>query len=96
MTFDIRKFLGWSKPKNLFTYEIPNTEEFIGLTVTIGNERVKIKKIEGMKFQPKFYLINNKYEMNILRFFAQMNHCKDITEQQFRDFEEMDVSADKK
>ena len=97
----------WDKPKQLFKAKQPNLSEYLGKNVKIreviqlegkpavlSDKNVIIVKIVGNKFKPTFYEINDEYLIGMLRFHAQMTGDKSITEQQFLDFENMDVEAE--
>lgn len=90
-------------PKKLFKATVPDLKSYIGRTVVIRGRKVKIKKIVGNigmtlgtnKPKPMFYEINDKYLMGMLRFHAQMTGAKDITEEEFLAFENMEVTSEK-
>ena len=89
-------FLDRMKPKLLFkTDKAPELERYIGKTIAIGGKPVKIETIVGNRFRPQFYEINGEHLIGMLRFHAKMEGAKDITEEQFRAFEEMDIEAEK-
>lgn len=81
--------------KKLFKARVPKIEGYVGRTVVIDGKPVKIKRICGNKFKPQFYEINGEHLIGMLRFHAQIEGAKDITEEQFKAFEEMDLSAEK-
>jgi hypothetical protein len=85
------------KPKKLFKAKVPDLKEFVGKRVLIPGltEPIKIKKIVGNKFKPTFYEINDEHLIGMLRFHAQMTGAKDITEEEFKAFEEMDLEAER-
>ncbi len=98
----------WQKPQLLFKAKKPDLGEFIGRTVRIpecvmldgkpavlSETVVKIEKIVGNKPRPTFYEINGEHLIGMLRFHAQMCGDKSITEQQFLDFENMNIEAEK-
>ena len=93
----------WPNPKKLFKAKVPNTQNYIGRTVVIDGKKVKIEKVTGNigmtlgtdKPKPQFYEINDEYLIGMLRFHAQMMGATDITEEQFKAFEEMDFAAEK-
>lgn len=98
----------WPNPKKLFKAKVPDLKAYIGRVVRIpefalldGNKEciyehwVKIKTIVGNRFKPNFYEINGEYLVGMLRFHAQMEGARDITEQQFQEFEEMEVAAER-
>jgi hypothetical protein len=91
--------MSWFKRKKLFKYEIPELEEYIGRTVEIDGKPVKINRIVGNfgktlgrrpeDQRPQYLEINGEHNISMLRFFAQMNGATDITEEQFKAFEDM-------
>ncbi len=97
------------KPKMLFKAKVPTTlEKFIGKTVIVPSflnvsgkrekicdTQVKIEHIVGNRFTPQFYEINGKHLIGMLRFHAQMEGAKDLTEDQFQAFETMECHAEK-
>lgn len=101
----------WEKPKLLFKAKAPKEnpfQEYIGRMVIIpefavlngkrtliSETKVKIQTIQGNRFKPKFFEINGEHLIGMLRFYAQMNNAKDLTEDQFLAFEEMDIEARK-
>ena len=72
---------------------IPGEPRPIMIETIVGNMGLSLG--HGERARPMFYEINGKYLINMLRFHAQMCGDHSITEQQFRDFENMDVSAQK-
>lgn len=60
-----------------------------------NNQPLLIESISICHFKPAFYEINGRHLIGVLRFYAQMNNDKSITEQQFRDFEAMETEAEK-
>lgn len=88
-------FIDKLKPKKLFKAKVPTLESYIGRTVKIEGKPVKIESICGNRFKQTFYEINGTHLIGMLRFHAQMTGAKDITEEQFRAFEEMDLEAEK-
>jgi hypothetical protein len=95
----------FQKPKPLFKAVIPDLALYIGRNVTINGLKVKIKKIVGNlgmtlgrapeEMKPCFYEINDEYLIGMLRFHAQMNGDRSITEEQFQEFENMVLEAEK-
>jgi hypothetical protein len=83
----------------------PDLKSFIGKKVLIPGviEPVVIEYICGNlglslgsdKPRPQFYEINGEHLIGMLRFHAQMTGAKDITEEQFKAFEEMEFHAEK-
>lgn len=97
-------------PKLLFKADKPdNPQKYVGKNIVIpeflelpGEGRVKISEkkvviqsICGNKFKPNYFEINGQYLISMLRFYAQINNAKDITEDDFRAFEEMELTAEK-
>jgi hypothetical protein len=84
-------------PKRLFKAKVPELESFIGRKVHIPGvpEPVVIQKIVGNKFKQAFYEINGEHLIGMLRFHAQMEGAKDITEEQFQAFEELELEAER-
>ncbi len=82
-------------PKKLFKAKVPELKDYIGRTVVIDGQKVKIEKIVGNITKPAFYEINGEHLLGMLRFHAQMTGAKDITEEQFKAFEEMDMEVEK-
>ncbi len=80
------------------TGKLPKLEEYVGRMVTVAKEpipkKVKIEKICGNLTKPHFYEINGKYLVNMLRFHAEMEGDKSITEDQFLAFEQMEMEAE--
>lgn len=85
----------FQSPKKLFKATVPDMKNYVGKTVTIDGKKVVIKTICGNRFKQTFYEINGEHLIGMLRFHAQMTGAKDITEDQFKQFEEMDVEAEK-
>lgn len=98
----------WDNPKKLFKAKVPDIERYIGCRVTIptfgvldgkreliSQETVTIQHICGNRFKQQFYEINGTHLISMLRFHAQMEKAYDITEEQFQQFEEMEVAAEK-
>jgi len=91
--------------QKLFKYEIPDLEQYIGRTVEIKGQKMKIKTIvgnigmtlgrEAKDRRPQYLEINGKYLISMLRFFAQMEGATDITEEQFREFEGIEFWSEK-
>ncbi len=94
-----------TKQKKLFKYKVPELEKFIGRTVDVKGEKVKIKTVVGnvgmtlgraaKDVRPQYLEINGKYLISMLRFFAQMEGATDITEEQFKQFEETEFWSEK-
>lgn len=94
-----------SKPKKLFKYKIPDLNDYLGRTVIINQKKITIKHIVGNigmmmgrrpeHQRPQYLEINGKYRLSMLRFFAQMNGATDITEEQFKQFEQMECWSEK-
>jgi hypothetical protein len=76
-----------------FKVEVPDLTKFIGKTVIIEGKEVVIKTIVGNMTQKAFYEINSEHLVNMLRFHAQMCGDHSITEQQFVDFENMEMES---
>lgn len=73
--------------------EVPDENDirqFIGRKVNIDGKTVKIETICGNKITPQFFEINGQYLIGMLRFFAQMNGDKSISEKEFQEFESME------
>lgn len=99
----------WSdRRKKLFTAKLPDLKKYLGKMVTVNRdtgEQVKIDTIVGNvgmtigrsndEVRPTFYEINGKYLVNMLRFHAEMEGDKSITEEQFQAFENMEFEAEK-
>lgn len=87
----------WDQPRRLFKAKVPELEQYIGKTVRVPGEPypIEIENICGNRFKQAFYEINGKYLIGMLRFHAQMTGDTSITEQQFIDFENMDLYAEK-
>jgi hypothetical protein len=93
------------KPKKLFKAEVPELEDYIGRTVVIDGQKIKIESIVGnigmvlgrapKDQRPQFYEINGSHRISMLRFHAQMTGATDITEEQFKQFEEMEFWSEK-
>lgn len=66
-----------------------------GIPTVVATNKVKIETIVGNKFKPAYFEINGTHLIGMLRFFAQMTGAKDITEDQFQKFENMEISAEK-
>lgn len=94
-----------AKRKPLFKARVPNLKEFEGRDVIIKGKKIRIKTIVGnlgltlgrqaKDVRPQYYEINGKHLISMLRFHAQMEGVKDITEEQFQDFEKMEFYAEK-
>lgn len=86
----------WNKPKKLFKAKVPSLQDYVGETVLInGVGEVVIGTIVGNLTTPQFYEINGEHLIGMLRFHAQMEGDTSITEQQFIDFECMELDAEK-
>lgn len=72
------------------TKNIPDISKFIGRTVLIDGAPVVIERIVGSLIKPPFFEINGEHLIGMLRFFAQMEGNKSITEEQFVAFEEIE------
>lgn len=92
--------LDFIRRKPLFKAVVPELKEYIGKYVRVKDDegkphKVKIRTIVGNmgltlgtdKPRPHFYEINGTYLINMLRFHAQMNGDKSITEEEFIAFE---------
>lgn len=78
-----------------FKTQVPNTQAYIGRTVQIEGKPVVIKTIVGNIQKPAFYEINGEHLIGMLRFHAQMEGDKSITEAQFQQFENMEMTAER-
>lgn len=88
--------------KKLFTAKVPDIERFRGRTLKIPGvpEPVRIETVRGCvgmtlgrkaeDIRPQYYEINGKHLIGMLRFHAQMENDKSITEEQFKAFEDME------
>lgn len=93
----------WGSPKKLFKAVVPDLQKFVGRTVVINDKPIVIETLRGNlgmslgteKAKPQFYEINGEHLMGMLRFHAQMENDKSITEQQFKDFENIEFEAEK-
>jgi hypothetical protein len=84
---------------------VPDLKLYVGRVLTIPGEPkpIMIETVQGNlgmslgheNARPTFYEINGKYLIGMLRFHAQMCGDHSITEQQFLDFENMEMSAKK-
>jgi hypothetical protein len=81
------------KPKLLFKTAPSCPEDYIGRNVVIDGVIHKIETIKPRFQNPKYFNINGNNPISLLRFFAQMNGDRSITEDQFLKFEAMDVDA---
>ncbi len=82
--------------QKLFKATVPDLLKYLGKSVIIPDVgKVKIDHICGNKFKPNYYEINGEHLISMLRFHAQMMKAKDITEEQFLQFEAMEVVAEK-
>ncbi len=77
-----------------FKAQVPNLQNFIGRTVKIGDQIVKIETIVGSRVKPAFYEINGTHWIGMLRFHAQMEGDTSISEVTFKQFEEMEMEAE--
>jgi hypothetical protein len=73
----------------------PDLKQYIGKEVSIEGQKVKIETIVGNVFKPAFYEINGDHLVNMLRFHAQMTGAKDITEEMFKAFEEIEYHVER-
>ncbi len=87
----------WENPiKKLFKAKVPELSKFIGRSVLLPTgERITVEKIVGNRFNYTMYEINDTHLIGMLRFHAQMEGDKSITEEQFKAFEEMEMDAEK-
>ncbi len=99
----------WDAPKLLFKANKPtDLSEYIGRTVVVpefadldgkrtkmGEQRVIIKTICGNRWHRAFFEINGKHRIGMLRFYAQMNKDKSISEDEFHAFEDMTMEVEK-
>lgn len=97
------------KMQKLFKASVPDLEKFKGRKVRIPTfikdekgqnvllceETIEIKHICGNRFKHNYYEINGNFLISMLRFHAQMERAKDITEEQFQAFEAMEVYSRK-
>lgn len=93
------------KPKKLFKAQIPELEDYIGRKVIIDGKPIVIETMVGnigltlgrkpKDQRPQYYEINGKHRISMLRFHAQMEGATDITEEQFKQFEEMEFWSEK-
>jgi len=93
------------KPIKLFKAKVPDLQSFIGRTVEINGHSIKIQSIVGnvgmtlgrkpKDMRPQYYEINGQYLISMLRFHAQMEGATDITEEEFKQFEEMEFFVEK-
>jgi hypothetical protein len=85
----------WRKLRSFKTRaEPPDLWKLIGKTVNIEGKPVKITSIVTNMNKPNFYEINGTYLMSILRFHAQMLGDKSITEEEFLDWENMQLEIE--
>lgn len=82
-------------PKLLFKAKKHDPSKYVGRTVVIEGKKVVIKKIVGNITKPQFYEINGEHLIGMLRLEAQMTAAKDITEDDFLAFEQMDLKAER-
>jgi hypothetical protein len=73
----------------------PNLKQYIGRNVVIDGKTIVIETIVGNVWKPAFYEINSDHLIGMLRFHAQMLNDKSITEQEFKDFEDIDYHIEK-
>ena len=73
----------------------PDLRAYLGKTVVIEGKPIVIEHLVGNMVTPKFLEVNGEHLIGMLRFFAQMTGAKDITEDQFLAFEEMDLHIEK-
>lgn len=83
------------KPQLLFKAKVPDLTKYVGKTVNIEGKKIKIERIVGNLTKPAFYEINGEHLVNMLRFHAQMEGAKDISEDDFKAFEEMTMECEK-
>jgi hypothetical protein len=81
------------RAKKLFKAKIPDLKEYVGKQVWIDGKLVTIEKIVGNLTHVAFYEINGEHLMNMLRFHAQMCGDTSITEEQFKEFEKIEMEA---
>jgi hypothetical protein len=84
-----------SKLQPLFKAEVPDLKKYYGRTILIDGKKVRIESIVGNHFKRQFYEINGEHLISMLRFHAQVMGDKSITEQQFLDFENMEMDSEK-
>ena len=92
------RFIDRLKPQFLFkTDKAPDLRQYIGRKVHIPGveEPVTIKTIVGNIITPTYYEINGEHLIGMLRFHAQMLGDKSITEEEFKQFEEMVLEAER-
>ncbi len=78
-----------------FKTKVPKLHQYIGRRIEIDDKPVVIQTLVGNRFKPTFYEINGEHLIGMLRFHARMEGDHSITEQQFKDFEEMDLHAER-
>lgn len=83
------------RPKKLFKASVPELKKYVGKTVNIDNKPILIESIVGNVFKKTFYEINGQHLIGMLRFHAQMEGDKSITEEQFQAFENMELESEK-
>lgn len=81
--------------KPLFKAKMPDLKHYIGKVIRIDGKKVEIKTIVGSRVKQQFYEINGEHLIGMLRFHCHMMGAKDVTEEQFKAFEEMDLHAEK-
>lgn len=90
------KLPGWAAPQKLFKATVPNLQKYIGRKVKMpSGQSIVIQTIVGNRWKPQFYEINGEHLLGMLRFHAQMEKDTSITEEQFKQFEEMVIEAEK-
>jgi hypothetical protein len=70
-------------------------KQYVGKTVTIEGKPIVIETIVGNIQTPAFFEINGEHLLGMLRFYAQINGDKSITEEQFKAFEEIQYHVEK-
>lgn len=93
----LKRFKMKTTPPDLHTFIgryvlIPGQDKPIMIAKLVGNVG---KTLGTDNPKPQYYEINDEYLISMLRFHAQMNGDKSITEDQFKAFEEMEFSAEK-
>lgn len=93
------------KNKFKFRAKLPDLAKYIGKTVKIDGKDVVIDTLQGnlgktlgrsvKDIRPQYYEINGQYLISMLRFHAQMEGAHDITEEQFKQFEEIEFFSEK-
>lgn len=86
---DLLKYIG----RDIIIPEFMNID---GKKTKVSEQKVRIETIVGNRFQPQFYEINGMHLIGMLRFHAQMEKAKDITEDQIEAFEQMQLAVKSK